>query len=123
MSDPSELCPIQASAGSLDQTPGVQPVEGGSGVGLSAGCNVAMSDHPLGRQARVRLAQRGDHLGERLVLGAVVGQGVGALEFDADRIIIARLPSLEAGFSGMPGAVGEFDVLRYGAIPSDHQVR
>src|SRR5438270_13795655 len=104
------LCPIRLNAGSLDQSPGERPVESRPRIRLAAGCNVAVSDHTVARQAGIGAAQGGDHPGECMVLGGLVSQGVGALEFDADGIVIARLASFEAGSSGMPGAIGEFDV-------------
>ncbi len=82
-----------------------------------------MPHQPIGRQPRIGRAQRRNDPGQGVILRGLVGNRIGALEFDADGKIIARRPPLEVRFAGMPGTVREPYILRDRAIAPDGQVR
>jgi len=93
---------------------------------FAAGRNVAIGpDHPIGRESRVRFAQGRRSPGPSAWYWAPsVGQGVGALEFDADRIIIARLPApWKLDFPACQARSVNLTYCVTAPVPSHHHVR
>ena len=68
-------------------------------------------------------AQQSREFGKSHVLRVLERQFVAAFEFDAERKIIALLPVLPAGNSGMPGALCAGHKLDQFAIASDQEMR
>jgi hypothetical protein len=101
----------------------VAPVECWTWIGLASWRNVAVSGDPGGRQAGVGLTERSNAPGERQVLSRLIRQGVGALEFNAYRKIIAGGPAFKAGLACVPGPIVEFYILRQAPVAGDHQMR
>lgn len=113
---------LGASADSCDQAPSLRPVEGRPRIGFAARGDIAMADQSIRRQSRIRCAERGDHLGKRMVLRGLVGKRIGALEFDADRKIVACRAALETGLARVPRSLRELDILRDRAGAFDRHV-
>ena len=98
------------------------PVETRSGIGLAAGGDVAVADDAVEGDGG-KAGQNGSaDLGQDLILAVLIGDLVGPLQLDADGEIVAALATLERGDPGMPGALGEVDVLDQFAITADQQM-
>src|SRR4029453_6424726 len=97
--------------------------EGRAGVGLAPGCDVTVARDPARRQRRVGALQAGDEGRERLVLALVVGRIVRALEFNADREVVAAAAAAPLRAPRVPGAKPERHVLHEAAVAVDQHVR
>src|SRR5277367_2904064 len=83
-----------------------------------------MSDDRLGAQCRVAEAQRRDELGQAAVLRRFVWIGIGALELNPDREIVAGIAPAPARDPGMPGPLVKGHKLhRLAAAPDQHMRR
>lgn len=82
-----------------------------------------MPYHSIGGQSRICITERSHDLGEGVILGRFVGNGVRAFQFHADREVIAGRAALIAGLAGMPRSIGEPDELPQAAVSRHQQVR
>src|SRR5271156_788458 len=86
------LC-FMGGAGSGDAAVRQRPVEGDTRIGLAPGRDVAVPGKTGRSERGIGSAERGHHLRQGVVLTLVIGNGVGALELNADREVVARLPA------------------------------
>jgi len=109
-----------SSAGRSDAPMQTRPVERGTGIGLAAWGDVAVSDD---RFYGISPARRSDESRQRLVLRCQVTYLVGTLQFDADREIVALCAAAPRRGASMPRALRARDELHQAAIATDEKVR
>src|SRR5690554_8228374 len=97
----------------------VRPLEGLTGVRLSARGNIAVAGKPPGRSRRPGWPNQGSQTGQGLILGIGVAHVVCPFQFDTDGKVIALFRALKTGASGMPGAVQAADKLNHRAVSAD----
>src|SRR5215831_5707224 len=96
------------------------PVEGRSGIGLAAGCDVAVADEI---RDWIGALKRPDEPREHRVLGRCIREIVGSLELDADREVVAALAALPRRDSGVPCAIVAPDELHELTVAPDQEMR
>jgi hypothetical protein len=100
-----------------------QPVEVRAGIGLAARRDVAVADDARRRDGGIGPHQRARHDRQAPVLARLERPVVAALEFDADREIVAAAAALERRLARVPGAPVEGHVLSRVTAAEDAQVR
>ena len=87
------------------------PVEGRPGIALAARGNITVTHHALRRDSRKALHEGACGIGQGAVLARVERPIVAALQLDAYREIVAGMATCELRDAGVPGTVGERNVL------------
>ena len=112
--------PMQRCLAQTQQLMQVIPVEARAGVCLAARCNVGVaSDAHAGGMG---LLNDPTELGQPLKLNRLIGQCIAALQFHANRKIVAATAAHERGHAGMPGPIVTRDILNHQAVASNQKV-
>jgi len=99
------------------------PVERWPRIGLAAWGDIGMADQPVGPNRRISDPQRRDDCRQMQILAVVVGQLVGAFQFDSDAEIVAAMAAGVNRFASVPSPAMKRYVLHHFAVPADEQMR